>query len=247
MRMKGDGRTNVSTNCYIKDTGDNFDGEDDDAGTKEGLIDLDKIRKEENDEDEGEDHEDIEEHQELDAVEVVVFYILLAMMWLIMLAPPIYDIVLFIYYAVYDFGSSIDVYVEDHLSGWTVWVIAQCIFSVLTIVFYGYIIASLAMELSSDDAYSVENSVISDTTFWWIFMVANSWSMLTAAAKFVLILTELYMADEAKMTDFFHMDTEAGQLNFEIELWPDIVKTCILGLNYAFYVLMPLICEMLDG
>jgi len=55
-------------------------------------------------------------------LEIIVYYGLFIIMWLALYTPGIYDVVLFIVYALNDFGSAFDVYIDDHLSGWTIWV-----------------------------------------------------------------------------------------------------------------------------
>ena len=57
-------------------------------------------------------------------LEIIVFSCFYAVMWLALYTPGIYDIVLFILYALNDFGSAMEVYIDDHLSGWTIYVIA---------------------------------------------------------------------------------------------------------------------------
>ena len=53
-----------------------------------------------------------------------------------MFYPLISDIVMFSYYAMYDFGSSVDIYVWNHETGWTYFAIIQFALSVGTIGFY---------------------------------------------------------------------------------------------------------------
>jgi hypothetical protein len=58
------------------------------------------------------------------AFEVVIYYGFYSVMWLALFAPGIYDVVLFIIYALNDFASAVEVYVDEHLSGWTIYACA---------------------------------------------------------------------------------------------------------------------------
>ena len=53
--------------------------------------------------------------------EVLVSYITFVLAFAVLCVPGAYDIMLFVYYVMYDFGSSVDIYVEDHENGWTIW------------------------------------------------------------------------------------------------------------------------------
>lgn len=52
------------------------------------------------------------------------YMFMFGLMWCSLLAPSVYDIAMLAYYSMYDFGSSTEVYFEDHYSGWTIWAIA---------------------------------------------------------------------------------------------------------------------------
>ena len=59
--------------------------------------------------------------------------------WIFMVYPNVQDLVMFGYYAFYDFGSTIGIYVEDHENGWTIFAIAQAVLSLITLGYYIYI------------------------------------------------------------------------------------------------------------
>ena len=66
--------------------------------------------------------------REKNTLEIVMYYIVFAVVWFILYIPGLYDVTLFIFYALNDFGSAIEgatieEIADDYLSAWTVWVI----------------------------------------------------------------------------------------------------------------------------
>ena len=55
---------------------------------------------------------------------VIISWIALNAVIVALYLPCIYDIVLFILYAINDFGSAMETYVDVHLNGWSYWAIA---------------------------------------------------------------------------------------------------------------------------
>lgn len=80
--------------------------------------------------------------------ERVFYYGMFVAMFIAFLSPGVYDSILFFYYAIYDFGSSADVYIEDHWSGWTVFVFISFVLSTVTQGFYTYILFNLIDEIN---------------------------------------------------------------------------------------------------
>lgn len=57
-------------------------------------------------------------------------------MWALMFYPNVQDIIMFCYYAMYDFGSSVDIYVYDKENGWFYSAVISFGLAVGTIGFY---------------------------------------------------------------------------------------------------------------
>lgn len=191
----------------------------------------------------GDDDDEFAEDEEDNVFEQVFFVSLFVLLWFVMVLPPLYDIGLFIYYAAFDFGVGFDDYIADHASGWSIWAIMQFVFSCITLGLYLYILIQLTVELASTPKTQCDDSVIANPIVWFIFMGVNSWSIATASLKMLIIIVELYTEEEDQVTDLFNMKSDAGELAFDIELFPDLGKIGILGLNYVFFELMPLVCE----
>jgi len=47
--------------------------------------------------------------REKNTLEIVFYYILFSLVWIVIYAPGLYDMVLFVFYAMNDFGSSFEV------------------------------------------------------------------------------------------------------------------------------------------
>jgi hypothetical protein len=83
---------------------------------------------------------DWQEERDVEVWEMVPGYIVFTLMWLYFFYPPIQDIVILGFYLFYDTGSTLDIYTEDHETGWFYWAIGQGALSIGTIAFYIYMI-----------------------------------------------------------------------------------------------------------
>ena len=101
------------------------------------------------------------------------YMLMFAAMWLLMVAPSAMDITLLVYYSMYDFGSSVEVYVEEHWTGWTVYAIAQGGLAVIVAGYYAYLGLVLTSQMMGDD-FVGENSVVNDDYYFWGFIATNS-------------------------------------------------------------------------
>jgi len=59
--------------------------------------------------------------REKNTLEIVVYYVIFAVVWIILFTPALYDIVLFVFYAINDFGAAYEILLDDYFSGWTLW------------------------------------------------------------------------------------------------------------------------------
>jgi len=71
-------------------------------------------------------------------LEIVMYYIIYAAAWLVLYAPGVYDIVLFVFYALNDFGASFELILDDYLSGWSIYAITQAVLGLTSVVIYTY-------------------------------------------------------------------------------------------------------------
>ena len=102
-------------------------------------------------------------------------------MWGFMLYPPIQDLVFIGYYAFYDFGSSVGIYVEDHENGWTYFAAIQAVLAVLTILYYIYLVIA---------RYVLDFPVFTDWVNIGIFYGVNSLYLLLPVVKYSMIWYE---------------------------------------------------------
>jgi hypothetical protein len=139
-------------------------------------------------------------------------------MWGLLFCPPIYDVVLLGYYFFYDMGSAVDIYVEDHNNGWTYWAVGQGVMAVGTIAYYIYILVA---------RYVLNPDIFNDMTHNIIFIIVNSINLILPISKYMMIYYESGLTDGdcGFMNCFWALDTYVGEINLDVEMYPDLFKT----------------------
>lgn len=72
-------------------------------------------------------------------------------------------------------------------------------------------------------------------------MGLNSANILLSISKIIMIFVEI----NSNATNIFQMSTEVGQLNLDIELYPDVIKIGTLGLLYFVFPALPIVAASL--
>ena len=116
-------------------------------------------------------------------------------------------------YCVYDFGSAWDIYLADHLTGWFYWAIAGFTWSLAQAIYLIVINIWIIVEMFlSEDEFKVENSILSDAVWFWVFMAANLFSIIIPMSKLIVIFVELeHEEDEDRI---FYLKSKQGQFNY---------------------------------
>ena len=168
-------------------------------------------------------------------------YIIFVGLWASFFYPPLQDIALLVYYFVYELiGSTDDVYIENHLNGWTIWAIGEGALSVGTIAYYIYLFIA---------RYTLDIDVFSDTTYILAFMLTNTVNLVLPFAKYAMIYYESSLPeDSCGIFDcFWSMNTEFGNQNVDVEMYPDVFKAASLLGNYVTYYVLFWVNEWMMG
>ena len=129
---------------------------------------------------------------------VILYWLAFIAMWVCLFAPQVYDIVIFVLYAVYDFGSAWEVYLNDHLTGWSYWAIASFVYSALQAIYQMVILVYILIEMffSGEDAFNIHTSILSDQIWFWAFMAANAVGLAIPMSKLIVIFQEIEEEDD---------------------------------------------------
>lgn len=183
----------------------------------------------------------IAQPKEVEIWEMVPGYIVFSIMWMFMFYPTIQDLVLFAYYSFYDFGSSVDIYVEDHENGWTMFAFIQFGMALGTIAYYIYLLVA---------RYALDYSKIFESMeYFIIFCAVNTVNLLVPLAKYAMIYyeSELQEDDCGYFNCFWALDSYVGQINLDVEMYPDVFKVAGLVGNYFIYLLLPWVDDWTHG
>ena len=132
-------------------------------------------------------------------------------------------------------------YVEDHENGWTIWASVQFGLSVLTIAYY-IMLLIMRYVLGVRDIFS-------NYIYQIVFAAVNTLNLLVPLSKYAFIYYEsdLEWGDCGLFNCFWALNSYVGEVNLDVEMYPDIFKTAALVLNYAIYMMFPWVDDWVAG
>lgn len=139
-------------------------------------------------------------------------------------------------YALYDFGSAWDQYLEEHLTGWSYWAIASFAWSVVHMGYITFLLVYTIVEFSQPEPFE---GTIYQAPYLWITIAVNSLALILPLSKLIIV----HIENGEEEDGLFKLKSEVGQYNYEMEVWADIAKCVVLALDYAAYVFAPNIAE----
>ena len=163
------------------------------------------------------------------------------LMWLSFFYPPLQDMALLIYYFVYELiGSTEDVYIENHLNGWTIWALGEGALSIGTIGYYVYLLVA---------RYVLDIDVFSENIYIVAFMLTNTGNLILPLIKYAMIYYEstLDKGDCGVFNCFWSLNSDYGNLNVDVEMYPDVFKVFSLLSNYVTYYVLFWVNEWMSG
>merc|ERR1719345_739362 len=102
-----------------------------------------------------------------------------------------------------------------------------------TIGYYIYLIVA-RYAFGFDDIFADPIQIV-------IFMIVNASNLLVPFSKYIIIWyeSELEFDDCGVFNCLFALDNYVGQLNLEVEMYPDIAKAAALTSNFALFLIFP--------
>jgi len=99
------------------------------------------------------------------------------------------------------------------------------------------------MELAGQGReYTSEVSAITEPWWFWTMISLNIVNTGLTATKMILIFVEVNV-DDANAMNFFRMSEKVGEMNLDLELWPDIAKILVMLANFGFFVALGVLAD----
>lgn len=125
--------------------------------------------------------------EEEDLAWIILYWVLYVGMWGILYVPGLYDTVIFIMYALYDFGSAWELYLEDHLTGWSYWAIASFVWSLIHMTYITFLLVYLIVEFCQPEPFV---GIIYQSPYLWITIIFNSLALIPPLSKLIVVHIE---------------------------------------------------------
>jgi hypothetical protein len=108
------------------------------------------------------------------------------------------------------------------------------VLSIGTLGLYGYGLGVNISELVSlGDAYDSATSIVTEDWWFWLMICLNILNIMVTVSKIILIFVEVNIEDSDEF-NIFHMSEKVGQMNLDLELWPDVAKILVMLVNFGF-------------
>jgi len=74
----------------------------------------------------------------------------------------------------------------------------------------------------------------------------NIVNIIATVSKIIMIFVEINI-DDINEFNIFKMSEKVGQMNLDLELWPDVAKILVMLINFGFIIALPILTDGLTA
>jgi len=74
----------------------------------------------------------------------------------------------------------------------------------------------------------------------------NIVNIIATVSKIIMIFVEINI-DDVNEFNIFKMSEKVGQMNLDLELWPDVAKILVMLINFGFIIALPILTDGLTA